>query len=77
MRLGRDAQRCHIHLDESSVSREHAVFVSEPHGQGCAVRRVSRTGPLYVNGHAVEEAWLVAGDQVQVGTSVFVVEAAD
>jgi pSer/pThr/pTyr-binding forkhead associated (FHA) protein len=74
LRLGRDAQRCQIHLEEASVSREHAVFTADPRGQGCAVRRISKTGPLYVNGHAVDEAWLVAGDQVQAGTSVFVVE---
>lgn len=74
-RLGRDAVRCHIHLDEPTVSREHAALRPDPERACWAVHRLSRTGFLLVNGQAVDQAALQPGDQIQVGSSVLVLEA--
>jgi RsiW-degrading membrane proteinase PrsW (M82 family) len=73
-RIGRDAAQCLVHLDEPVVSRVHALVTRNAAGLG--IRRVSQTVPLYVNGQSVEEALLGPGDQIQVGSSVFVVEGA-
>ncbi len=70
--IGRDAAHCPVHLNETMVSRQHAV-VSRA-GGATRIRRLSATGPLYVNGQAVDETALAAGDQIQIGTSVFLVE---
>jgi RsiW-degrading membrane proteinase PrsW (M82 family) len=72
LRVGRDPTRCSVHLTEAAVSRQHALLVRE--GGAWRVRRLSTTGPVYVNGRAVEEAALASGDQLQVGSSVFIVE---
>jgi protease PrsW len=74
--LGRDAQRCQVHLEEPTVSREHATVRPDPGRAGWALQRLSRTGYVLVNGQAVDEAALQAGDQIQVGSSVLVLEAA-
>lgn len=73
--IGRDAQRCLVFLAEGAVSREHALLSPDPQGStGWVVRRLSRTSPLYVNGVAVEEVLLGAGDQIQVGSAVLILE---
>ena len=59
-----------------TVSREHAVLVPDPERAAWVIRRLSRQQPLYVNGQQVEEAVLSAGDQIKVGSWVFVLEAA-
>jgi RsiW-degrading membrane proteinase PrsW (M82 family) len=71
-KLGRDAAQCLVHLDEPVVSRLHASVTCRL-GE-IRIRRLSQTVPLYVNGQSIEEALLTEGDQVQVGTSVFMVE---
>lgn len=76
VRLGRDASRCAIHVDEVTVSREHAVLVPDVGRATWLIRRLSRLQPLYVNGQQVEEAALSPGDQIQVGSWVFIIEAA-
>jgi RsiW-degrading membrane proteinase PrsW (M82 family) len=73
-RIGRDGRRCQLHLDEPTVSREHALLVPEPGGGYWRVQRLSRTQALLVNDHAVEEAILAPGDRLQLGGSAFVVE---
>jgi pSer/pThr/pTyr-binding forkhead associated (FHA) protein len=74
-RLGRDAARCHVHLEEATVSREHAALRPDPARACWAVHRLSRTGHLLVNGRAVDQAALEPGDQIQVGSSILVLEA--
>ncbi len=76
VRIGRDPVQCAVHLEENVVSRQHAVLVRDAGGNGWQVRRLSTTGPLYVNGQAVDDTLLKPGDQVQVGSSVFLVETA-
>jgi hypothetical protein len=73
-KIGRDATQCLVHLDEPIVSRVHAQVARN--AGGLSVKRLSQTVPLYVNGQSVEEARLAPGDQLQVGSSVFVVEGA-
>ncbi len=72
--LGRDPSRCAVHLEESTVSREHAAVEPDPTTAAWRVRRVSRNGYLYVNGSAVDEALLTPGDQIQMGSSIFLLE---
>jgi hypothetical protein len=72
-RIGRDGRRCQVHLDEPTVSREHAVLVPGESGTW-RVLRLSRTSALLVNDNAVEEAFLAPGDRLQLGGSAFVVE---
>ena len=72
MRIGRDSAQCQIHLAEAMVSRHHAVL--ETAGRGWRIRRLSTSSPLYVNGDAVEDQVLKPGDQIQVGSTVFVAE---
>jgi hypothetical protein len=73
-KIGRDATQCLVHLDEPIVSRVHALV--ERSAGGLSVKRLSQSVPLYVNGQSVEQARLAPGDQLQVGSSVFVVEGA-
>jgi hypothetical protein len=73
-KIGRDATQCLVSLNEPMVSRLHALVARD--AVGLRIRRLSQTVPLYVNGQSVEEAMLAPGDQIQVGNSVFVVEAA-
>jgi hypothetical protein len=75
-RIGRDGRRCDLHLDEPTVSREHALLVPADGGQGWRVRRLSRTSNLFVNDQPVEEVLLAPGDRLQLGGSAFVVEVA-
>jgi S-DNA-T family DNA segregation ATPase FtsK/SpoIIIE len=73
-RLGRDPGRCGVLLEEKTVSREHAALVPDPARAAWRVQRLSRTGHLFVNGRPVDQAVLAPGDQIQVGTSVLVLE---
>jgi hypothetical protein len=72
--LGRDPSKCAVHIEESTVSREHAAVEPDPTTAAWRVRRVSRNGYVYVNGEAVDEALLSPGDQIQTGSSIFVLE---
>jgi RsiW-degrading membrane proteinase PrsW (M82 family) len=73
--VGRDPDHCGVVLTESAVSRQHAALDLEP-GGAWRVRRLSASVPLFLNGAAVTEGALRAGDQLQVGTSVLVLERA-
>jgi hypothetical protein len=75
-RMGRDPARCGVLMDEKTVSREHAALVPDPARAAWRLQRLSHSGHVYVNGHAVDEAFLSPGDQIQVGTSVLVLEVA-
>jgi RsiW-degrading membrane proteinase PrsW (M82 family) len=76
IRMGRDGTRCALLVDEPAVSREHAVLIPDGQRRVWRIRRVSTKAPLYLNGQEVQEARLAAGDQIQVGTWVLVLEVA-
>jgi protease PrsW len=71
--VGRDPDRCAVLLTEPGVSRQHATLDRSTDGPW-RVRRLSASVPLYLNGADVREATLRVGDQLQVGTSVLVLE---
>ena len=54
-----------VFLDDITVSRKHAVFVTE--GQVTRVRDAGSLNGTYVNRERIEEAALSSGDEVQVG----------
>ncbi len=75
VKVGRDSARCGVHVDEPTVSREHAVLVPDADGASWRVRRLSRTAPVLVNDQAHDDVRLQVGDRLQVGTAIFVVES--
>ena len=75
-RLGRDPARCAVLVDEMTVSREHATLVPDLERSAWRLQRLSHNGHVFVNGRAVTDAFLAPGDQIQVGTSVLVLEVA-
>jgi RsiW-degrading membrane proteinase PrsW (M82 family) len=75
-RLGRDPARCAVLVDEKSVSREHASLVPDVERSAWRLQRLSHGGHVFVNGRAVNDAFLAPGDQIQVGTSVLILEVA-
>lgn len=74
VRVGRDGHRCVLHVDEPTVSREHAVLTPDVERRAWRIRRVSTKAPLYLNGQEVQEARLTPGDQIQVGSWVLILE---
>ncbi|MGA2836166.1 MAG: FHA domain-containing protein [Acidimicrobiales bacterium] len=54
-----------VFLDDVTVSRKHAVFVTED--QVTTVRDCGSLNGTYVNRERIEEATLASGDEVQVG----------
>jgi pSer/pThr/pTyr-binding forkhead associated (FHA) protein len=54
-----------IFLDDVTVSRKHAVFVSA--GDGYVVRDSGSLNGTYVNRERIDEAALHTGDEVQIG----------
>ena len=54
------------------------VQISRHHLERSAWRlqRLSHSGHVFVNGRAVNDTFLAPGDQIQVGTSVLVLEVA-
>jgi pSer/pThr/pTyr-binding forkhead associated (FHA) protein len=75
VRIGRDTGQCAVHLADPNVSRQHAVLTEDATAGGWRIRRLSTTNPLHVNGRAVEEALVRAGDQIQIASSVLVLES--
>ena len=75
-RLGRDPARCAVLVDDKSVSREHASLVPDVVRSAWRLQRLSQSGHVFVNGRAVTDTFLAPGDQIQVGTSVLVLEVA-
>lgn len=59
---------CDLHLDDSSVSRRHAVLVPRPGGQRILDDRSSNG--TFVNGQRVEQADLHDGDVIALGRVV-------
>jgi pSer/pThr/pTyr-binding forkhead associated (FHA) protein len=56
---------CHIFLDDVTVSRRHAEFVTA--GTVTTVRDVGSLNGTYVNRERIEEVRLSSGDEVQIG----------
>jgi len=54
-----------VFLDDITVSRKHAVFVTE--GQVTRVRDAGSLNGTYVNRVRIDESALASGDEVQVG----------
>ena len=54
-----------VFLDDITVSRKHAVFVTED--QVTTVRDAGSLNGTYVNRARIDEAVLASGDEVQVG----------
>ena len=54
-----------VFLDDITVSRKHAVFVTE--GQVTTVLDAGSLNGTYVNRERIDEATLASGDEVQVG----------
>jgi len=69
MQIGRGSQ-CNIHLPDANISRLHAVL-RFTQGGWIIQDQGSATG-TYLNGQRVNSAHLRAGDQVQIGTNVFI-----
>jgi hypothetical protein len=74
--VGRDPSRCAVLMDEKTVSREHAALVPDAEHAAWRLQRLSQRGHVYVNGQPVDEVFLAPGDQIQVGSSVLVLEVA-
>ncbi len=54
-----------VFLDDITVSRKHAVFVTE--GQVTTVRDAGSLNGTYVNRARIDEVTLASGDEVQIG----------
>jgi hypothetical protein len=69
--MGRDPH-CDIFLNDMTVSRQHATITVE--GNKVTVRDESSLNGTWVNGSIVEEAELVQGSIIQVGTFTMVLQ---
>ena len=54
-----------LHIDESSVSRRHAILV--PHSSGARILDDRSANGTFVNGRRVQQADLQSGDVIVVG----------
>ena len=68
--IGR-SRACLVQIAETTVSRQHAIFVVEP-GK-VRLRDLGSSNGTFVNGQRVEDAELRAGDVIAVGSMLFVV----
>jgi ABC-type multidrug transport system ATPase subunit/pSer/pThr/pTyr-binding forkhead associated (FHA) protein len=79
LRIGRQAGKNQIVLDEPEISRSHARVWVDEHGRS-RVENLSTTNGTYVNDRRIEHAELKPGDRVRFGVNspclfLFVVEA--
>ena len=68
------APESQIHLDNASVSRQHAELTRDPFGRWWVRDLASRNG-TFVNGQRVTERVIAAGDIVQVGACSLVLQS--
>jgi diguanylate cyclase (GGDEF)-like protein len=68
MTIGRSS-RCEVHVDQESVSRNHARIKREK-GR-FAIEDLDSTNGTYVNDELVEETVLRDGDQLKIGRTIF------
>ncbi|HEY2156256.1 MAG TPA: FHA domain-containing protein, partial [Isosphaeraceae bacterium] len=73
--LGRDASNA-IRLHDHEISRRHAEVRRDGDGDGYRVVDVGSANGTYVNGQAIEQAALKAGDQLRLGQTVMLFDAA-
>jgi serine phosphatase RsbU (regulator of sigma subunit) len=64
--IGRHSSR-NLHLENSQISREHAVIHSDRGGY--IIKDLGSRHGTFVNGNRIEVALLSAGDRIQLGTS--------
>lgn len=68
--LGRDPDMCDFVLEDSTVSRKHALCFRSP--DGLCIKDLSTTNPILVNDQNIGESHLLReGDRIQLGQSVF------
>jgi len=67
LHIGR-GRTCDLHLDESSVSRRHAILI--PRRSGARVLDESSSNGTFVNGRRVQQADLQHGDVIVIGRVV-------
>ena len=65
--IGR-GRTCDLHLDESSVSRRHAILLLRP--SGARILDESSSNGTFVNGRRVQQADLSDGDVIVIGRVV-------
>src|SRR5688572_25016101 len=63
---------CDLRIPLGEVSRKHCRFVKD--GDGLRIEDLGSSNGTYVNGERVQEAAVNAGDTVQVGPVMFVVQ---
>ena len=73
-RLGR-SEECDFRLDHFSVSGVHCELVLSP--QGVLLRDCGSTNGTLLDGQPVKEAWLAAGQVIQIGALKMTVEIVD
>lgn len=65
---------CDVRIDDARVASRHVEL--QPRSDGVSIAVAAGASPVLVNGHRVEDALLLAGDQlVLAGTHRFVIEA--
>jgi type II secretory pathway component PulF len=72
----RRAEGTWLILDDSSVSRHHAVLRWDHERQNYRLRNMSESNRVQINGQRAEERVLQAGDTVIMGNAIMVVRAA-
>jgi diguanylate cyclase (GGDEF)-like protein len=72
--IGRESG-CEIHLDDDTVSRNHAAI--ERFEKEYAVTDLESKNGTYVNEERIESRWLAAGDRVRFGNQIFKFLSAD
>ena len=68
--IGRDASRCQVTLDDTTVSSEHAAIVFE-HGRFVLYDLAARNH-TYLNGQRIQRQMLYDNDEIRLGNSVLV-----
>lgn len=66
--IGRSS-KVDIQIDEDSISRSHAII--EYFGDRAVVRDLNSTNGTYVNDRSVQHHYLMDGDQIKIGRTIF------
>lgn len=70
--VGREV-KCHIMLNDNSVSRQHSSVTRL--AEGYLLKDMGSSNGTYVNGHRIQEALLKDGDRISIGDCEFWFEA--
>lgn len=70
--VGREV-KCHIMLNDNSVSRQHSSVTRL--AEGYLLKDLGSSNGTYVNGHRIQEALLKDGDRISIGDCEFWFEA--